>query len=284
MISVLFALTLNHLGLFQEAPTRTPESPALSSKAMRRFPRDTVRPLLEINMDMRRSLDSYIRQKASHRDFERDWNLYLVAILSQDPKQLNEGDIPTLHQTVILVDDIFLTTQSTRTENQDLLFATERTRDWLEGEIARLMLTSERLSHTARPKDRQIQFDRPLRRSLRVSSPFGRRRHPVSGRYKLHKGTDFRARRGTTVLAAGPGIVKTARRYGSYGNYIVIEHPNGFQTAYAHLSQILVKPGQHILTGKQIGTVGSTGRSTGPHLHFEVRSPDGRFLDPESIL
>lgn len=106
----------------------------------------------------------------------------------------------------------------------------------------------------------------------RLSSSFGKRRHPISGYTRLHKGTDFAAPTGTPVYAAGHGTVARASRYGGYGNYVKIKHANGYQTAYAHLSRYGrgMKAGKRVRQGDIIGYVGSTGASTGPHLHYEV--------------
>ncbi|MCA8901606.1 MAG: M23 family metallopeptidase [Hyphomonas sp.] len=106
----------------------------------------------------------------------------------------------------------------------------------------------------------------------RISSSFGNRRHPISGYTRLHKGTDFAAPTGTPVYAAGNGTVEWAARKGGYGNYIVVKHANGYKTAYAHLSRYArgLKSGKRVRQGDTIGYVGSTGASTGPHLHYEV--------------
>lgn len=106
----------------------------------------------------------------------------------------------------------------------------------------------------------------------RLSSPFGNRKHPISGYTRLHKGTDFAAPTGTPVYAAGNGTVEWAARRGGYGNYIIVKHANGYKTAYAHLSRYArgLRKGKHVRQGDIIGYVGSTGASTGPHLHYEV--------------
>lgn len=114
----------------------------------------------------------------------------------------------------------------------------------------------------------------------RLSSRFGKRRHPISGYTRLHKGTDFAAPTGTPIYAAGNGVVERASRYGGYGNYIRIRHAKGFKTAYAHLSRYArgVKGGRSVRQGQIIGYVGSTGASTGPHLHYEVYK-NGKAVD-----
>ena len=106
----------------------------------------------------------------------------------------------------------------------------------------------------------------------RLSSSFGMRRHPISGYSRLHKGTDFAAPTGTPVYAAGHGKIERASRYGGYGHYVRIRHANGYKTAYAHLSRYGrgIRAGKRVRQGDIIGYVGSTGASTGPHLHYEI--------------
>ncbi len=113
----------------------------------------------------------------------------------------------------------------------------------------------------------------------RISSRFGSRKDPFTGRKAVHGGLDFRARRGSTVVATASGKVIKASRSGGYGKLVEIDHGGDITTRYAHLSKIKVRVGQKITRGTRIGNVGSTGRSTGPHLHYEVRR-NGRVLNP----
>ena len=112
----------------------------------------------------------------------------------------------------------------------------------------------------------------------RLSSRFGMRKHPVLGYSRMHKGADFAAPSGTPVYAAGSGRVITAGRNGSYGNYIRLRHSGEYHTAYAHLSRFAkgIGPGKRVRQGQVIGYVGTTGRSTGPHLHYEVLRNDAQ--------
>ncbi len=126
----------------------------------------------------------------------------------------------------------------------------------------------------------------------RLSSKFGMRKHPILGYNKMHKGTDFAAKRGTPIMASGSGVVEKASWFGAYGKYIRIRHNSKYKTAYAHLSKFGrgVRVGKKVRQGQIIGYVGSTGRSTGPHLHYEVlirnkrvnsqrlKLPSGRIL------
>ncbi|WP_083636650.1 peptidoglycan DD-metalloendopeptidase family protein [Leptolyngbya sp. 'hensonii'] len=116
-----------------------------------------------------------------------------------------------------------------------------------------------------------------------ISSYFGWRVHPILGYEKFHAGLDFAVDYGTTVHAAGGGIVILADWYGGYGNAVIIDHGNGITTLYGHNSELYVSEGQTVQRGQAISAVGSTGFSTGPHLHFEVRQ-DGEPVDPMAFF
>ena len=106
----------------------------------------------------------------------------------------------------------------------------------------------------------------------RLSSPFGMRKHPIDGFNKMHRGTDFAAPMGTPIMASGSGTIKKAGWCGGGGNCVVIKHNSTYQTVYAHMSKFAngIKRGVRVKQGQTIGYVGSTGKSTGPHLHYEV--------------
>jgi murein DD-endopeptidase MepM/ murein hydrolase activator NlpD len=118
----------------------------------------------------------------------------------------------------------------------------------------------------------------------RLSSGFGMRKHPVLGYSRLHKGIDFAAPRGTPIYAAGDGVVESAGRNGGYGKYLRIRHNSTYKTAYGHMTRIAkgMRRGKRVRQGQIIGYVGSTGRSTGPHLHYEVLR-GGRQVNPLKI-
>lgn len=115
-----------------------------------------------------------------------------------------------------------------------------------------------------------LPFARPLD-SFLLSSSFGARTDPILDKPAMHTGLDFRAPRGTPVRATGSGIVSLAKYIGGYGLSVEVLHENGLVTRYAHMQKLLVSEGQRIGSGDMVGTVGNTGRSTGPHLHYEVR-------------
>lgn len=116
-----------------------------------------------------------------------------------------------------------------------------------------------------------------------ITSPYGYRQNPFGGAPDFHPGLDIAAPMGTTVTAAAAGTIISAGWYGGYGNYILIDNGGGMATGYGHLSQIFVTAGQQVQKGQAIGAVGSTGHSTGPHLHFEVRI-NGKTTDPAAYL
>jgi murein DD-endopeptidase MepM/ murein hydrolase activator NlpD len=123
----------------------------------------------------------------------------------------------------------------------------------------------------------------PIASPSQVSSTYGWRRHPFHAVPSLHEGLDFAAPMGTPILAASGGVVRTAATQGSFGNLVEIDHGEGLLTRYAHAKVLLVKQGDLVMPGQIIAHVGSTGLSTGPHLHFEVRRYD-KPLDPSGYL
>ena len=117
-----------------------------------------------------------------------------------------------------------------------------------------------------------------------ITSSFGQRENPFGGDdIETHKGLDIKGPMGGEVKAMAKGIVEFAGQKSGFGNCIVLKHGNGFETLYGHLSKILVNVGDQIDIGERIGLIGSTGRSTGPHLHYEVHRY-GKKIDPESFL
>lgn len=114
---------------------------------------------------------------------------------------------------------------------------------------------------------------------MRLSSSYGMRNHPVTGGRRAHNGVDLAAATGTPIYATADGAVSKAEWFSSYGLYVALEHGSEIQTRYAHMSRLNVSAGQQVRKGDIIGFVGSTGRSTGPHLHYEVRIA-GRSVNP----
>lgn len=118
----------------------------------------------------------------------------------------------------------------------------------------------------------------------RITSPFGWRRHPITRRNDFHSGIDIRAARGTVIRAAAAGTVVHSGWMGGYGRTVVIRHANGKSTLYAHAESLLVRQGDTVTAGQNIARAGSSGRATGPHLHFEVRDRNNRPVNPLPFL
>ena len=117
----------------------------------------------------------------------------------------------------------------------------------------------------------------------RISSKFGYRIHPVTKKKAFHAGLDLPAKHGTSIYAPASGVVVFSGKKGAYGNFLLIAHSYGFKTAYGHLSRSVVKSGDYVTKGQRIAYVGSTGRSTGPHLHYEIRYLT-KWVDPKAFM
>ena len=124
------------------------------------------------------------------------------------------------------------------------------------------------------------EFARPVNGA--VTSGFGYRRHPILGFRRMHSGIDFKAGTGAPIYATADGVVNYAGRKGGYGNFVRIAHGGNIATGYGHMSRIAVSNGMRVRRGQVIGYVGSTGLSTGPHLHYEMYR-GGRAIDPASV-
>ncbi|MBO6826359.1 MAG: peptidoglycan DD-metalloendopeptidase family protein [Sneathiella sp.] len=169
-----------------------------------------------------------------------------------------------------------------------------------EGNVqyAALTLSGEKIAlyRYQTPDDKLVDYYSPLGQSVRktlmrtpidgarLTSGFGKRKHPILGYTKMHRGADFGAPRGTPIMAAGDGVIEMAGRNGAYGNYVRIRHTDSYKTAYAHMKGFAkgMRKGKRVKQGQTIGYVGTTGRSTGPHLHYEVLK-NGRQINPLSV-
>jgi len=124
---------------------------------------------------------------------------------------------------------------------------------------------------------------KPISDSYRLSSKFGNRFHPTLFRWRFHGGVDMACPKGTAIHVPADGVVVKSGWNNAYGNYIKVKHSNGFETVYGHLSRIKIKKGQKVFKGEIIGEVGSTGLSTGPHLHYEILKNNKR-VNPERFF
>jgi len=147
---------------------------------------------------------------------------------------------------------------------------------------ARQLAVLEQVVSRRELKQAMSPAGRPIKKGW-LSSYFGKRTDPFNGRQEMHKGIDFAGQMGSGIQATAAGVVTWAgKRYG-YGNLVEINHGNGLSTRYGHCQQVLVKVGEKVVQGQKIGLMGSTGRSTGPHVHYEVLK-NGRQINPTKYV
>lgn len=250
-------------------------------------------------------------QSTSFADFIERYNV-LKSLVSQDKeilesnerdKQLFEANKEEAERLLALLEENYMEAESLRRSLMEQrkerevkiasLNAEESHQEYiLEEEERALMEAASRIEEAQREIEELEAYYKggklgyPLPRTYRVTSHFGYRTDPITGRSgAFHNGTDFGAPGGTNVLAAESGKVLVAEWYGGYGNTVIINHGNGLWTLYAHMqnNSITVKEGDIVQKGDVIGKVGTTGRSTGNHLHFEVRL-NGQVVDPREYL
>ena len=167
--------------------------------------------------------------------------------------------------------EVFLNEKNEIVENGEILFANLK----LSGQDNSLYYFDDKKNEGHYDKNgksvKKALMKTPIN-GARLSSPFGMRKHPIDGFNKMHRGTDFAAPLGTPIMASGDGVIKKAGWCGGGGNCVKIKHNSTYQTVYAHMSKFArgIKPGVRVKQGQTIGFVGSTGKSTGPHLHYEV--------------
>ncbi len=170
-------------------------------------------------------------------------------------------------------------------EDNELAYAVAAVLDNLDNRMAVQKKSYEEIEQMIKNKEKLLAATPAIQpvsnKDLsRIASGFGYRIDPVYKTVKMHAGLDFAAPQGTPIYATADGVVKLAGNTGNgYGNYVVINHGYGYETLYGHQYRIKVKPGERVKRGEQIGWVGSTGKSTGPHVHYEVHK-NGQHIDP----
>lgn len=213
---------------------------------------------------------------------ERELVLQTKAELDRD-----RASILVLKQTVEEKKKVI---ETSKKERQRVLDAAVSERDSSEQAYRELADTSQRIEQMIRNRKYSQQGPSGSTGSMmwptevtQITSPFGWRTHPVFGSQRFHSGIDIGADYGDTVRAADGGVIIFADWMGGYGKAVIVEHGNGISTLYGHNSELLVSEGQRVRKGEPISRVGSTGYSTGPHLHFEVRQ-DGSPVNPMGYL
>ncbi len=244
-------------------------------------------------------LDTLLESKSVVEFYER---LHYMSVISENDSKLMQ-QLEVARQDVELKKQLqqqakeFL--EQKASEKEERIQQLKTSRSQVEGEISR---SKKEIASLEKEIDKQIEESKrlnsviknlstkkkyaggsmtwPCPSSYTITSQYGMRKHPILRKYKLHTGVDIAANKGTAIVAANSGTVIMAHYdKNGYGNMVVIDHGGGITTLYAHASKILVKVGQEVKSGKTIAYVGSTGLSTGNHLHFEVRV-NGETKDP----
>ena len=198
---------------------------------------------------------------------QRDENLYRVILEADSMPDVLKNDNPLYNKKY----DEFLDMS-----NYDIIFRTSTEADYIEQRICQQSSSFNEIADLLQKNSEKLEcipaIQPILNKNLKaISSGFGSRVDPIFRVRRMHTGIDFSASKGTKVFATGNGVVTEAGRKAGYGNIVVINHGFGYTTVYAHLQKINVKPRQQVNRAQVIGTVGSTGKSTGSHLHYEVR-------------
>jgi len=191
--------------------------------------------------------------------------------------------VPDPPEATVVLDDLWVPASDTKAIPYTQL---EQEIDWVQKSLSKqgeyFSLLDLAVTHQAASVAR-LPTAMPIESYPYLSSSYGWRRNPFNGQLSMHEGLDFSAPHGTPIRSAAGGVVRTVMVHRGYGNMVEIDHGGGLMTRYAHAKTILVKEGEVVTRGQLIARVGSTGLSTGPHLHFEVRQDD-KPLDPRAFL
>ena len=223
--------------------------------------------------------------KAEYEDFRSELSAKQDE-LRQEQKEL-EGDIEEANQLILSLENDL---ENRQAEYDAIMAAEDAANSVINKLVAELEEQRRQAALAANASTTgggaavgTASFMWPVASYVYISSRFGLRVHPITGETKSHTGLDIASNMGTTVYAADNGTITLAGWNGGYGNCVMIDHGNGYVTLYGHLSYIAVSEGQSVSKGDTIGQVGSTGNSTGPHLHFEVLRA-GTRVDPEQFF
>lgn len=227
--------------------------------------------------DTRNAIEQLDQQIAdiAHTDNELYRAVLGIDPLSEDERRAGTGGA-----------DIYAGFDAYSRSTADLLRWTASNLDNLERRINIQQLSFEEIKERYN-QNRELMTHVPAIRPIRgiILSGYGMRRHPVLGYMRMHDGVDFRARIGTPIYATGDGVIKSARRRGTYGLKIIIDHGHGYETLYAHLSELAegIQAGARVQRGQLIAKSGNSGMTSGPHLHYEVHR-NGRTVDPLNYM
>lgn len=222
--------------------------------------------------------DAYIAAREAHEAVKAEYEEYKAGI--EEKQSVLKDEAEQLKREISATQEQIDALQAEINENQALCDEIQERWDAANSELeaAQELYNSQ---HAAAGSISGAGFIWPTG-STYITSRAGNRLHPITGQNRYHSGLDVGGGAGDAVWAAASGTVSLAGWNGDYGNCVIIDHGNGYQTLYAHLSSISVSAGSSVSSGQTVGAIGSTGLATGPHLHFEIRS--GGCLDPESFF
>lgn len=215
------------------------------------------------------SNEMFIVSEASQEDVEASKNY--------DYSSINDSNLTRVYKQSGLIDNQ-KTKANIAEKSSDKLPTTATSIDPINTKAA---TPAENPTKAEKNTESKVTLDWPLRGVVR--SNYGTRKDPINGKHKFHQGLDIAAKRGTPIASSADGVVVFSGWGKKYGNNVVIEHPDGRRTRYAHADKLFVKEGETVIKGQEIAAVGSTGRSTGPHLHFEVIE-NGKNVNPLKAL
>ena len=248
---------------------------------------DDIGEIMQSDRDLE---DAYIAARENTEEVKADYEAYRADInAKQEELRAEQAELEKdIEEAINLILDIENDLEKRQAEYDEIMAAEDAANANIDKLVAEL--EAQRRAEQANSGGSSGgggavgngSFIWPVASYVYVSSRFGLRIHPITGQQKTHTGIDIASNQGTSIYAADGGTVTLASWNGGYGNCVMIDHGNGYVTLYGHMSSIAVSQGQTVNQGDTIGYVGSTGNSTGPHLHFEVLK-NGTRIDPEQF-
>ena len=239
--------------------------------------KDSQQYLIDQNIKLKKEHEGLLLQKKELQDIKHTLiskNLTLQKNITDDSQKLESMNehLQEIEKKIGLEPDMDIAFAD-RIRAVDIKANTQNRKKFIQKKLSKALTTT---------LEKNIPNDKPIKYK-RVSSQFGYRTHPITHKKSFHAGIDLVAPKGTPIRATADGVVSFAGKKGGYGNFILLNHAYGFETAYGHLSGYKVKKGEYVYKGNIIGYVGSTGRSTGAHLHYEIRYLN-KWLNPAKYL
>lgn len=236
---------------------------------------DLLAKLVEQDIGLMNEIDKKVADIEAEKEDILSKKEHIASIKDQTESKEKVLSKQTDEKKVLLA-----TIEEEKKKAENALNELEKESNQIAAQIRKIQAASRRVRHPRRSNGR---FMYPVPGHYTITSPYGWRIHPILKTRRMHTGVDFGAPMGAEMVAADDGTVIYTGWYGAYGNVVIIDHGSGISTMYCHMSKIRVSENQTVKAGQQVGDVGSTGWSTGPHAHFEVRV-NGETVDPMQYL